>query len=141
MNKYWPLVPLTKSKYFPTDIKRICFGKKKQLIIGSQMFNKTEEPVLAGRIKLIFSPFIVVGIVINGFIVFKIAKKHWHNLLPVHVYQVNFFSGLFLLTFSAMMTAILVGEDSFICSSVFFINFLPEKTLFLTLLSYNLTVF
>ena len=73
--------------------------------------------------KKIFIPVLAVGVAANALIVFKITKKHWYNLLPIHVYQINIFSGMFLLNLSGTGTALLVAEDTFICSVALFLSF------------------
>ena len=87
------------------------------------MYNITEELKAADRNRLIFAPVLLVGIAANAIIVFKIGKKHWNNLLPVHVYQINFFFGLFLLTLTGIGTAFFIRENSFLCSSTLFLSF------------------
>jgi hypothetical protein len=69
------------------------------------MYNITETTKDTGWNTKIFIPILAVGVVANAFIVFKVTKKHWNNLLPIYVYQINLFSGLFLLTFFGTGTA------------------------------------
>ena len=87
------------------------------------MYNMTEEIKAVDQNRVIFIPVLVVGIAANAGIVFKIVKKQWNSLLPIHVYQITFFSGLFLLTLTGSLTAFFMEEDTFICSLSLFISF------------------
>ena len=73
-------------------------------------YNMTEETRNGDFNRLLFTPVLVVGMTGNFFIVFKICKKHWNNLLPVHLHQISFFSDFFLLTSTGLITAWSVRE-------------------------------
>ena len=83
----------------------------------------TEEMKAVDQNRVIFIPVLVVGIAANAGIVVKIVKKQWNSLLPIHVYQINFFSGLFLLTLTGSLIAFLMEEDTFMFSLLLFISF------------------
>ena len=98
----------------------------------TEKYNMTEETRAGDFNRLLFTPVLVVGMTANLFIVFKISKKHWNNLLPVHLHQISFFSDFFLLTSTGLITAWSVREETifsvFILLCLFFarINFIVD---------------
>ena len=95
-------------------------------------YNMTEETRAGDFNRLLFTPVLAVGMAANLFILFKISKKHWHDLLPVHLHQICFFSDFFLLTSTGLITAWSVREETtfsviiLLCQFFASINFIVD---------------
>ena len=66
-----------------------------------------EEDISQAQLAIISMMLLFCGFS-NVAIVWRILKKNWKELRPIHVYQINYFTGLSLVSFSGLM--VILGD-------------------------------
>ena len=75
--------------------------------------------------KILFGSLFSIGIVTNSIIIYKIIKSKLGDFKPVHVYQINFFSGLTMIKISGILLTFFTNEKgtvSVLCHILMFFS-------------------
>ena len=75
--------------------------------------------------KILFGSLFSIGIVTNSIIIYKIIKSKLGDFKPVHVYQINFFSGLTMIKISGILLTFFTDEKgtvSVLCHILMFFS-------------------